>query len=94
MVQWLGLCASIAGGMGSIPGQGTKILHAVARPEKNPQNTKAILLLVEVGEAPGIEHGLQPPPRVILIEGYQGHLLSGPSGLCLPCFLSQKKAPE
>ena len=27
-IQWLGLCASIAGGMGSIPGQGTKILQA------------------------------------------------------------------
>ena len=28
-VQWLRLCASTAGGMGSIPGQGTKIPHAV-----------------------------------------------------------------
>ena len=27
-VQWLGLCASTAGGMGSIPGQGTKIPQA------------------------------------------------------------------
>ena len=27
--QWLRLCASTAGGAGSIPGQGTKILHAV-----------------------------------------------------------------
>ena len=27
-VQWLGLCASTAGGMGSIPGQETKIPHA------------------------------------------------------------------
>ena len=27
-VQWLGLCTSTAGGMGSIPGQGTKIPHA------------------------------------------------------------------
>ena len=26
--QWLGLCASTAEGTGSIPGQGTKILHA------------------------------------------------------------------
>ena len=25
MVQWLGLCACIDGGLGSIPGQGTKI---------------------------------------------------------------------
>ena len=28
VVQWLRLCASTAGGTGSIPGQGTKILHA------------------------------------------------------------------
>ena len=29
MVQWLGLHASTAGGMGVIPGQGTKILYAL-----------------------------------------------------------------
>lgn len=29
VVQWLRLCASPVGGMGSIPGQGTKILHVV-----------------------------------------------------------------
>ena len=28
-VQWLGLHASTAGGTGSIPGQGTKIPHAL-----------------------------------------------------------------
>ena len=28
-VQWLGLCTSTAEGMGSIPGQGTEIPHAV-----------------------------------------------------------------
>ena len=28
-VQWLRLCASSAGGAGSIPGRGTKIPHAV-----------------------------------------------------------------
>ena len=28
MVQWLRLCTFTAGGTGSIPGQGTKILHA------------------------------------------------------------------
>ena len=27
-VQWLGLCASTAGGTGSIPSQGTKVPHA------------------------------------------------------------------
>ena len=28
VVQWLRLCAANAGGRGSIPGRGTKILHA------------------------------------------------------------------
>ena len=28
VIQWLRLCASTAGGAGSIPGQGTDILHA------------------------------------------------------------------
>ena len=31
MVQWLGLCTSTAGGMGLIPGQGTKIPQAMQR---------------------------------------------------------------
>ena len=39
-VQWLGLCASIAGGRGSIPGQGTKIPQAAWCGKK-----KKILLL-------------------------------------------------
>ena len=34
MVQWLGLRASTAGGTGSIPGQGTKILQATWRGQK------------------------------------------------------------
>ena len=33
-VQWLGLRASTAGGRGLIPGQGTKILHAVWHGQK------------------------------------------------------------
>ena len=33
-VQWLGLQASTAGGPGSIPGQGTKILHAPQHSQK------------------------------------------------------------
>ena len=35
MVQWLGLCALTAEGVGSIPGQGTKILQAVWPKNKN-----------------------------------------------------------
>ena len=34
VVQWLRLCASIAGGMGLIPGWGTKILHATQCSQK------------------------------------------------------------
>ena len=34
VVQWLRLPASTVGGMGSIPGRGTKILHAAWRSQK------------------------------------------------------------
>ena len=39
VVQWLWLCTCTAGGMGSIPGQRTKILHAtgVAKKKKETQ---------------------------------------------------------
>ena len=33
-VQWLGLRASTAGGMGSIPGQGTRISRGMAKKRK------------------------------------------------------------
>ena len=39
MVQWLRLCASNAGVMGLIPGQGTKIPHELVWP-KNKQTKK------------------------------------------------------
>ena len=34
MVQWLGVHPSTAGGMGLIPGQGTKILNAAGNGKK------------------------------------------------------------
>ena len=34
VVQWLRLCASTAGGMGSIPGWGTKIPHDAGSGQK------------------------------------------------------------
>ena len=37
-VQRLGCCTFTAGGMGSIPGQGTKILHAAWRGKINKNN--------------------------------------------------------
>ena len=39
-VQWLGLRTSAAGGMGSISGRGTKILHAAGCSQKNKSRTK------------------------------------------------------
>ena len=38
-VQWLKLCISTAGGTGSIPGQGTKIPHAMQRGQKKNDNS-------------------------------------------------------
>ena len=43
VVQWLRLCASTTGGLGSIPGQGTKILHATScnqKKKKKKQNSR------------------------------------------------------
>ena len=39
-VQWLGRCASTAGGMGLIPGEGTKILHATWSGQKKEKKRK------------------------------------------------------
>ena len=38
MVQWLILCAPIAGGMGSIPGRETRIPHATGHDLKKKKN--------------------------------------------------------
>ena len=38
VVQWLGLCAFIAEGLGSIPGWGTKIPQAVQCGKKKEKN--------------------------------------------------------
>ena len=40
MVQWLGFCASTAGGLGSIPSPGTKILHAIRQGKKKKNYIK------------------------------------------------------
>ena len=39
MVQWLGLCASTAGGTGLIPDQGSKILQAAGWGHKKKVET-------------------------------------------------------
>ena len=39
VVQWLGLHTSTAGGVGSIPGQGTKVQHAAWRGQNVKKQT-------------------------------------------------------
>ena len=39
-VQWLGLCTSAAGGTGSIPGRGTKILQAAWHGQKKKKKKR------------------------------------------------------
>ena len=46
VVQWLRLCASTAGGLGSIPGGGAKSLHAQQR--SNKQINKYLKLKIKV----------------------------------------------
>ena len=43
MVQWLGSCTLIAKGLGSIPGQGTKIPQAAWRSQSKQINKKEII---------------------------------------------------
>ena len=45
-VQWLGLRASTAGGTGSIPGRGTKILHAAQYGQKKKKKKKEKFILL------------------------------------------------
>ena len=40
--QWLRLCTSTSGGMGSIPGWGTEILHGTAKKKKMVHKEKCI----------------------------------------------------
>ena len=40
VVQWLRLCVSSAGGVGSIPGQGTKIPHTKVQQKKKKGNNQ------------------------------------------------------
>ena len=39
VVQWLRLCAPNAGGLGSIPGGGTKIPHTTTKPARHNQRS-------------------------------------------------------
>ena len=50
MIQWLGFCASTAEGVYSVPGQGTKVPHAMwhSPPPPTPPKKKKILLSTEL----------------------------------------------
>ena len=55
-VQWLRLCASNVGGLGLIPGQRTKILHATGHSQKNqPANQSYIIGCATLGWHQGLE---------------------------------------
>ena len=43
VVQWLGICALAAKGLGSIPGRGTRILQAVRHGQKKKDKWEKIL---------------------------------------------------
>ena len=46
VIQWLRLCACIAGGTGSIPGQGTKIVYIVQCSKTNKQTNKQTMTAI------------------------------------------------
>ena len=46
VVQWLGLRASTAGGMRSVPGRGTKILHVSSTAEKKKKMLCILTLMM------------------------------------------------
>ena len=48
VVQWLRLCASIAGGTGSIPGRGTKIPHGPRCGQKKKKKKKSHIYLFRI----------------------------------------------
>ena len=54
MAQWLGLCASTAGGTGSIPDQGTKIMHVSGLGQKkkkdNQQGLRELYSIIYMGK--------------------------------------------
>ena len=50
MVQWLRLHASTTGGTGSIPGRGTKILHAAGQGQTKQKNYHLLERLVLYSE--------------------------------------------
>ena len=56
MVQWLGLCAFTAEGVGSIPGQGTKIPQAVQWDQKKERKFW-VLFESKVGHIPRSKEG-------------------------------------
>ena len=46
-VQWLGLCAFTAEGLGSIPGRGTKIPQAARRGQNQPNKQNQVFIFLK-----------------------------------------------
>ena len=62
VVQWLGPCASTAGGMGSIPGQGTKIPQAAWCGQRKKKRRKEISFQSPSLNSPSVDEGI---PRAV-----------------------------
>ena len=71
--QWLRLCASVTGGTGSIPGQGTKIPHATQSGKKKKKGREMVKLSSQYlwtrrpwssGCSPSWEHPSSPPSLI------------------------------
>ena len=60
-VQWLRLCASTAGGAGSIPGQETRIPHALGLGQKKPP--KICIKWIIIHDIDSVTHPPTPPAR-------------------------------
>ena len=57
-VQWLGLCTSVAGGTGSISGQGTKIYMPLSATKKNKKDVALAQVVLVVKNLPANAGGI------------------------------------
>ena len=80
VAQWLRLCASTVGGVGSVPGGGTKILHAVQSSHKQTnkqtkKKTEDIIVVTLRENGPGMrdEGALWGAGKVLFHDHNAGH---------------------
>ena len=67
MVQWLGLSPFTAGGAGSIPGWGTKILQVAWRGQKKKKKKKSCPLKYDTELSHGLNGKTRPTYRDVKI---------------------------